>query len=481
LPTKRTIIASLFWKYCERLGTQLTQFVVSVVLARILAPDDFGVVALALIFIAIANIFVQSGLNTALIQKKDADDLDFTSVFWASLGVSFIAYAIFFFAAPLIADFYEKEILVPVTRVLALTIPIGVLNSIQNAYVSRHMMFRSLFYRSLGAMIPSGIAGIVAALYGAGIWAIVIQQLSISVLNIAILWVIVPWHPSFNFSGTRLKSLFSFGWKLLCSSLLDACYSNLRGLIIGKVFTPADLAYYNRGDHFPNLVVNNINNSIQSVMLPSLSAYQDDRPMMKKLMRRSIVTTSFLILPMMAGLTILAKPLILFLLGEKWLPCVPFVQVYCFIYAFRPIHTSNLSAINAMGRSDIFLKLEIIKEIIGIGILLGSLFLFKTPIGIAYGAAFGTLISAFINAHPNKKLMQYGYLEQLRDILPSFLLSIFMAGCLYLFSLLDIPLYFSAILQILLGIVIYIGTAKILHFECLDYLVNTIKGFRHGR
>ncbi|MBR4348397.1 MAG: lipopolysaccharide biosynthesis protein [Fibrobacter sp.] len=481
MPTKRTIIASLFWKYCERLGTQLTQFVVSVVLARILAPDDFGVVALALIFIAIANIFVQSGLNTALIQKKDADDLDFSSVFWASLGISFIAYAVFFFAAPFIADFYGKEILVPVTRVLALTIPIGVLNSIQNAYVSRHMMFKKLFYRSFGAMIPSGIAGIVAALYGAGIWAIVIQQISISILNIAILWVVVPWHPSFKFSGTRLKSLFSFGWKLLCSSLLDACYSNLRGLIIGKVFTPADLAYYNRGDHFPNLVVNNINHSIQSVMLPSLSAYQDDRPMMKKLMRRSIVTTSFLILPMMAGLAVLAKPLILFLLGEKWLPCAPFVQIYCFIYAFRPIHTSNLSAINAMGRSDIFLKLEIIKEFVGIGILLGSLFLFNSPLGIAYGAALATLISAFINAHPNKKLLQYGYLEQMKDIFPSFLLSGFMAVCLHLFSQINIPIYISAILQIPLGIIIYTGIAKILHFECLDYLVNTIKGFRHGR
>ncbi len=481
MPSKRTIIASLFWKYFERLGTQLTQFVVSIVLARILAPDDFGVVALAMIFIAIATIFVQSGLNTALIQKKNADDLDFSSVFWASLGVSLIAYAVFFFSAPFIADFYGKEILVPVTRVLALTIPIGVLNSIQNAYVSRHMMFKKLFYRSLGAMIPSGIAGIVAALYGAGIWAIVIQQISISILNIAILWVVVPWHPSFKFSGTRLKSLFSFGWKLLCSSLLDACYSNLRGLIIGKVFTPADLAYYNRGDHFPNLVVNNINHSIQSVMLPSLSAFQDDRAMMKKLMRRSIVTTSFLILPMMAGLAVLAKPMIIFLLGEKWLPCVPFVQIYCFIYAFRPIHTSNLSAINAMGRSDIFLKLEIIKEAAGILLLAGFLLLFKTPLGIAYGAALSTLISAFINAHPNKKLLQYGYLEQMKDIFPSFLLSGFMAACLYLFSQINIPIYISAILQIPLGIIIYIGIAKILHFECLDYLVNTIKGFRHGR
>ena len=251
MPTKRTIIASLFWKYCERLGTQLTQFVVSIVLARILAPDDFGVVALAMIFIAIANIFVQSGLNTALIQKKETDFLDFSSVFWASLGVSFIAYAVFYAAAPYIADFYGKEALSPVIRVLALSIPIGVPYSIQYAYVVKNMMFRSLFYRSLGAMVPSGIAGIVAALQGAGVWAIVIQQLSISVLNIFIMWFLVPWRPDLKFSFQRLKALFSFGWKLLCSSLLDTLYSNLRGLIIGKVFSPADLAYYNRGDHFP--------------------------------------------------------------------------------------------------------------------------------------------------------------------------------------------------------------------------------------
>ena len=481
MPTKRTIIASLFWKYCERLGTQLTQFVVSIVLARILAPDDFGVVALAMIFIAIANIFVQSGLNTALIQKKETDFLDFSSVFWASLGVSFIAYAVFYVAAPFIADFYGKESLAPVIRVLSLSIPIGVPYSIQYAYVVKNMMFRSLFYRSLGAMIPSGIAGIAAAVYGAGVWAIVIQQLSISVLNIFIMWFLVPWRPSLDFSLQRLKALFSFGWKLLCSSLLDTLYSNLRGLIIGKVFSPADLAYYNRGDHFPNLVVNNIDNSIQSVMLPSLSAYQDDRPMMKKLMRRSIVTSSFLIIPMMAGLAMLAKPLIIFLLGEKWLPCVPFVQIYCFIYAFRPIHTSNLSAINAMGRSDIFLKLEIIKKIFGLVFLFGGLAIFRSPLGIAYGAVLSTISCIFINAHPNKKMLGYGYFEQLKDIMSSFVLSAFMGACLYLFSLIDLHIYLSAAIQIVLGIVLYFGMAKLLHFECLDYLIETIKGFRHGR
>ena len=295
------------------------------------------------------------------------------------------------------------------------------------------------------------------------------------------MWFLVPWRPSLEFSFQRLKVLFSFGWKLLCSSLLDTLYSNLRGLIIGKVFSPADLAYYNRGDHFPNLVVNNIDNSIQSVMLPSLSAYQDDRPMMKKLMRRSIVTSSFLIIPMMTGLAMLAKPLIIFLLGEKWLPCVPFVQIYCFIYAFRPIHTSNLSAINAMGRSDIFLKLEIIKKIFGLIFLFGGLAVFKSPLGIAYGAALSTISCIFINAHPNKRMLAYGYFEQLKDIMPSFILSAFMGACLYLFSLIGLHIYLSAAIQIVLGVVLYFGMAKLLHFECLDYLIETIKGFRHGR
>jgi len=478
MPSKNTIIASLFWKFFERAGTQLIQFGVTIALARILLPDDFGLVALITILINIASVFVQSGLNTALIQKKDADDLDFSSVFWASLGIAFFVYTILFIAAPFISDFYSQPALTTIIRVLSLTLFIDVFNSIQNAYVARNMLFKKLFFRSVGAIIPAGIAGLTLALCGFGAWALVAQQFCNVFLAVAIMWFTVPWRPSFQFSFTRFKSLFSYGWKLLVSALLDMFYTNLRGLIIGRFFTPADLAYYNRGDTFPFLIVNNINASIGTVLLPSLATYQDDKPQLKKMMRRSIVTSTFIMAPMMAGLAAMAKPVVLLILGEKWLPCVPFAQAYCFMYLFYPIHTSNLSAIKAMGRSDIFLKLEVIKKVYGISLLVGSYLYFKTPIGMAYGAMLGAVISSFVNAFPNKKLMNYGYLEQIKDVLPSFILAAVMGAVVLLIGELNMPLYPTMALQILAGVAIYIGIAKILRFERLDYIINTIKDFK---
>jgi len=481
MPSKQIIISSLFWKFFERCGTQLIQFVLTVILARVLAPNDFGLVALVMVFIAIASVFVQSGLNTALVQKKDTDDLDFSSVFIASLSISAILYGILFICAPFIAHFYNNESLIPVIRILALTLFLGAINSVQIAYISKKMLFKKLFYRSLGAMIPSGVLGVIFALIGFGVWSLVIQQLSNVFLAIFVMWFTVPWRPKPEFSFSRLKGLFSFGWKLLCSSLLDTGYRNLTGLIIGKIFSPADLAYYNRGDHFPSFLVNNINSSIQSVMLPSLSEYQDNKIQMKRLTRRAIKTSSFVIVPLMVGLGILAKPVILLLLGEKWLPSVPFIQVYCFIYMFYPIHTSNLSAINAMGRSDIFLKLEILKKMVGLSFLLGGLYLFRSPIGIAYGACCATLISAFLNANPNKKLMNYGYFEQIKDIIPAFFIALPMGLGVYALGLCQLTLIPSLILRVICGIFFYFSLARLFKLESFDYLINTVKEFKNGR
>ena len=483
MATKRTIIASLFWKFFERIGTQLIQFIVSIVLARILAPNDFGLVALITILINVANVFVQSGLNTALIQKKESDELDFSSVFVASFGIATIIYLTLFFSAPLISDFYNQKDLTPIIRVLSLTLFVGVFNSIQNAYVSKNMMFKKLFYRSIGAMLPSGAIGIVMALTGFGVWALVAQQLSNILFAVVIMWFTVPWRPSLKFSMTRIKGLFGFGWKLLCSSLLDVGFSNLRGLVIGKCFVPADLAYFNRGDTFPYLAVNNINASISAVMLPALSSCQDDKPQFKRLMRRAIITSTFIIIPMMTGLAAVSESVVKIVLGDAWLPCVPFVQLCCIMYAFYPLHTSNLSAINAMGRSDIFLKLEVIKKVLGLLLLIGSYFYFKSPIGIAYGATVGSLINTFVNVHPNKKLMGYGYMEQVKDIMPSILLSIPMGVLIYALNFVQLNIFIKLALQILVGIVFYFGIAKILHFERLEYLIQTIAEFRrkHGK
>lgn len=484
---KSSVITSLIWKFLERIGTQGVQFVVAIVLARLLAPADFGLIALVTVFIALANVFVQSGLNTALIQKKDADNIDFSTVFYASLAIVALLYGVLFIGAPLIANFYNGQTkFIPVIRVLGAILLMGAVNSVQEAYVARNMMFKKLFYRSIGAIIPSGIFGVVLAYLGYGIWALVGQQLMNSFLICVIMWFTVKWRPQLVFSFTRFKGLFSFGWKLLCSALLDTLYRNIRDLVIGKMFTPADLGFYNRGAQFPQIIISNINTSIQSVLLPSLSTVQDDKSRLKSLARRSIKTSAFLILPMMAGLAAVAKPLTLVLLGEKWLPAIPFIQICCFSYAFWPIHTTNLSAINAIGRSDVFLKLEMIKKCYGLAILALAIWLFRSPIGIAASAAVAAPLGSFVNAYPNKKLLNYGFVEQMKDFLPSFVLAVIMGVCIYIidYFLLEKNLVNSLlrlIAMFFLGGAFYFGLAKLFQFESFNYLVKTANEYRRRR
>jgi teichuronic acid exporter len=424
------------------------------------------------IFINIASVFVQSGLNTSLIQKKVVDSVDYSSVFYLSFGIASVLYIVLFLFAPSIASFYDNLGLIPVLRVLALTLFPGAFNSIQNAIVSRTMQFRRLFYSSVGAGFVSGIVGIALAYKGYGIWALVFQQLTNQVCVTIILWFTVKWRPTPQFSLERVKDHFSFGWKLLVSSLIDTTYRDLRSLIIGKVYTPAMLGYYNRGQQFPQLFITNINGSIQAVMLPALAAQQDYAERVKSMMRRSIVTSSFIVFPMMVGLAVVAEPLVVLLLTDKWLPAVPFLQIFCFSYSLWPIHTANLQAINAMGRSDIFLKLEIIKKIMGLTILFISL-----PYGVYYlalSSVVSGIISSFINAYPNKKLLNYGYGEQVKDILPSLLLSLVMGVIVYLFSYFGFSPLVTMVLQILAGVVIYVLLALLFRLECFHYLINTI-------
>lgn len=484
---RSSVITSLLWKFLERIGTQGVQFVVAIVLARILAPSDFGLIALVTVFVAIANVFVQSGLNIALVQKKNADNLDFSTVFYSCLVLAGLLYAILFFCAPLVAKFYNNQAeLIPVIRTLGLMLPLGAMSAIQEAYVARNMMFKKLFYRSVGAIIPAGCVGILCAYNGFGIWSLVVQQLLNSLLMCTVMWLTVSWRPGLSFSFARWKGLFSFGWKLLCSALLDTIYRNIRDLVIGKLFTPADLGFYNRGDQFPKVIITNINSSIQSVLLPSLSSVQDDRIRLKSLARRSIKTSAFLILPMMAGLAAIAKPLTLVVLGEKWLPAVPFIQICCFSYAFWPIHTTNLSAINAVGRSDIFLKIEIIKKTYGIAILALAIWLFRSPIGVAMSAAVTAPLGSFVNAFPNKRLLNYGFLEQMRDFVPSLVLSLAMGGAVYfgenfLIENTNASPVLLLTISTFSGMVLYLGMAKVFCFESLEYLIKTAKNLKREK
>jgi Membrane protein involved in the export of O-antigen and teichoic acid len=471
--TKFTVISSLFWKFIERAGTQGIQFIIQIILARILAPNDYGVISLIAIFINIANVFVQCGLNSALIQKKDADDIDFSSIFYLILFIASFLYSILFITAPLIADFYNIEKLKIIIRVLSITLFFGALNSIQYAVISKEMQFKRLFFSSLSSMIISGAVGIIFAYIGFGVWALVSQQLINQLVISVVLWFTVKWRPKLVFSYGRAKGLFSYGWKLLISALLDTIYLNVQGLFMGKIYNPTMLGFYNRGDQFPQVIVSNINGSIQTVMFPALAKEQDNMQRVKDMVRRSIVSSSFIIFPMMIGLAIIAEPLVKLLLTDKWLPCVPFMQIACMYYALYPIHTANLQAIKAIGCSDIFLKLEIIKKIVGFTIL---------GISIHYGVyaiAIGTLINGnletFIDAYPNCKLFNYSIREQVIDILPSMAISILMGVILFYFKYLHLTSWLTLIIQIFLGSTIYIGLAKVFNLECYLYLIKTFK------
>lgn len=470
--TKSKILTSLFWKLMERGGTQGIQFIVQIVLARLLIPEDFGAIAIISVFITLAQVFVQSGFNTALIQNKDANDVDFSSVFYLSLVVAALMYVSIYFLAPYIAIFYTQPILVSVLRVLSITLFIGALNSIQNAFIARNMLFKRLFLSSLGAITVSGFIGIIAAYRGWGVWALVAQQVVNQFTVTIILWFTVEWRPRLIFSFERVKILFAYGSKLLASALIDTIYRDLRTLIIGRIHTSEMLGFYNRGQLFPSVIVANIDGSIQSVLLPTLSAHQDNRKRVKETMRRAIVTSSFFIFPMMIGMVIIAEQLVEIVLTDKWLPAVPFIQIFCIIYSLMPIHTANLQAINAMGRSDVFLRLEVIKKIIGL-LILGISLQFDVY-AIAVGQVFSGIISTFINAYPNKKLLDYSYKEQWQDIMPSLLVAIAMGAIVYSFNFLELLAWKLLVLQVCVGVVVYFLLAKIFKIESLNYLVIVI-------
>lgn len=470
---RQKVFTGFIWRFMERIGAQGVSFIVSLILARLLTPEDYGQVALITVFITILNTFATSGIGTALIQKKNADDTDFSTVFYFNILFSLALYALLFLCAPFIGRFYNDMSLVPIIRVLGTIIVVSAVNNVQQSYVSKTMQFRRFFFSTLIGTVFSGIVGVVFAYKGFGTWAIVIQQLVNQIANTVILWITVKWRPIKAFSLFRLKVLYSFGWKLLFSSLIDTVYNNIYSLVIGKFYDANTLGLYNKGVQFPNLIINNVNGPIQSVLLPAMSYEQNNTKRIKEMVRRSIKTGTYLIFPLMIGMAAVARPMVILLLTEKWVACVPFLQISCITLAFYPIHTANLQAINALGRSDIFLKLEIIKKIVGLTLLI---------VGIPFGVyamvwlkALSSLISTFINAFPNRKLLNYSYWEQIKDLLPSIGISAVMGISVLAVELLQLNVVVTLVVQIVIGVIVYVGLSKLLKLECFSYIVNVIK------
>lgn len=476
---KHKTITGMFWDFGQKLFSQGVGFVVSMILARLLMPADFGLIAMTSIFLAVAGIFADSGLGTSLVQKENVDHLDYNTVFFTGLALSGFLYVILFFSAPLIGDLYHDAEIVPVLRVMGLSLFLSSLNSVQSASVFRKLDYKKFFKVTLVGSVVSALVGVGMAYYGFGVWALVISGLVTSLVNAFTLNTIIKWRPRFEFSYTRLKGLWGFGANLMATNLLGTFFDQLRGFLIGVKYKPADLAFYNRGNSIPQMLSGNIQGTLDGVLFPAISRVQDDKGKVKQAIRRSMMTSSLVIFPCMFLLSALSDKLIVIFYGNKWLMAIPFMQVICFKYCFGIIGGANLQAMKAIGRSDITLKLEFIKKPLYFSIIFGTMFI--SPLAMCVGNTVYDLIGTTINAMPNKKLIGYSYWEQLKDLAPQMGISLVMALIVYLLGRLNINIYLLTMLQISVGIIIYYALAKLLRLECLQYMEKTASDFLKSR
>lgn len=473
----RIVAVGSFWAYMDRFITQLVGFVISVILARILAPEIYGTIALVIIFITIADVFVSSGFGNSLIQLKIADATDYSTVFIAGLATSIVLYLVLFFTAPGIARFYARDELIIIIRVMAIRVIFAAINSIQCAYVQKQFKFRIIFIAGVSSSAFSGLVGIFMAYLGYGVWALVAQNLIQTIVNTIILAITSGFRPILKFSLKRLKPLFSFGWKILLVNLTDILYANLGGLFIGKRYSSADLAFYNKGNQFPGIVVTNINSTINTVMFPVLSTVQDDVSRVKNITKRAIRTSTFLMSPLLVGLAVCAEPIVILILTEKWLNSVIYIQILCVVYLSMPVNSINQLVMNSLGRSDLFLKAGITKKILGIICTVGSIIVFGGPVSIAIASLISAPIDCYVNMHPSKKLIDYGIFEQLKDVFPSISLSLFMGVIVYFIGFIPCSTMYRLLIQVISGAVIYIGLAKLLNLEEFNFIFKTVISF----
>ena len=477
--SRSIVVKSFLWKLFEKCSVQGVSFIVSIILARLLLPEEYGIISLVLVFINLANVIIEGGLSTALIQKKDADDKDFSTVFFSSVIMSTLLYILLYALSPLIADFYNQETLTPVIRVISISLLFGAVNSVQRAYVSKYMLFNRLFKCSFISVLTSGCIGILMAYKGFGVWALVCQHLLSSVLTFITMWFFIRWRPLLIFSKERFIQLFDFGWKILTSNILISLFVNIRSLLIGRFFAPSSLAFFDKGKLFPSLIMDNVGTSIQTVLLPILSMEQDNRNRVKAMLRRSIKTSSLFIFPLMIGLAICAEPLVKLILTEKWLPVVPFIQIFSISFLLMPIQQANMEAVKALGYSRVTLKLESYKKVLEVLILIVSFL--GGVIGIAWGVVVYNTICMFINLYPCKKLLGYGYFEQCRDIISVFAIAVVMGICIYSMGFLPIlntsPLLLIS-LQIVTGVIAYGLMCYIFRIEGFVYLLNMLRSHR---
>ncbi|NDV66990.1 lipopolysaccharide biosynthesis protein [Bacteroides sp. 224] len=467
------VSSGLFWTLLERGGSKIIQFVIQIILARLLVPEDYGTCALLLVFINIANVFINSGFASSLIQKNDADNIDFSSVFYLCLALSLFFYFLLFITAPKIAIFFNNYKISILLRVIAITLIIGAYNSIQTAYLTKKMMFKKLFIGSFIGIIISAVAAIICAFYGLGVWAIVIQYVTNKLVVTINLAYLVNWFPNRKFSIKRVKSLFSYGWKLMCASFLSIIVTDIYTITVGKFYTKTELGSYDIGNKIPSSISETFTTSLGTVLFPAFSLMQNNKNELKYYIKKANTLSCFTIFPLMLLLAAAAKPLVLIILTEKWISAIPFFQFSCILYATYPLHSSNLQAISAIGRSDIFLKNEMIKKAIDLSLL--YIMLHLGIYWIALGRVLNSFIALGINMQPGSKYLGYSIINQLKDISNTLIIAIFSSSIAWLILLVEnlSPLICLS-LQLIIGVASYLLLSLIFNKNTTYQVIHTL-------
>ena len=472
---KSKVVSSLMYKFVERFSAKGIGLFIGIILARIISPDEFGQVAIIMVFINLATTMIQSGFSASLVQVKDVDDKDYSTVFYITTALSAIIVLLLWVCSPYIAEYYEMPNLTWPIRVYSFSLFFGSFNSIQVARLQREMRFKPMMYTSLIATMLSGVLGVVLAYMGVGIWALVVYGCSNIVFSCITMLFVAKWYPKFIFSWKRAGVLFSFGWKMLVSGMLCSVYNDARSLIIGKRYSVDDLAYYNRGQQYPEVISNTIETSIQSVMFPAMARSQSDKEQMLTMLKKTISLGVFIITPVMMGLAAVAPSLILLLLTEKWMQSVIYMQIICLATISLSFIIPSLTAIKAMGRSDIYMKLELIRRIVMLAILLVALFVFDYVLAIAISYVISSIIDMFIASAPLKKLLDYDGFKQVKDNWKTLVASLIMGIGAYSVGFLQLPTIVLLLLQMSTGVLIYVLLCIAMRIESFHYVLSLVK------
>lgn len=473
---KQKTINSMAWSMSERVSLQVLHMVISIILARLLDPAEFGLLGMLAIFTSVAQSILDSGFGSALIQKKNASQTDSSSIFYFNLFIGIILSASFFLIAPVVADFYQQPILKPITRVLSLTLIINAFSLVQLSMLRKNMNFKNHFYVSLIAVVVSGIFSIIAAYRGLGVWSLVIQSISYSLTQAVSLWVLSKWRPIGHFSLNSLKTMFSFGSRLLIAGLLETVFKNLYQTFIGRAYSPSDVGYYSRASTMESAASQATSMAVGQVIFSAFSPYQDNNKALKKVHSKTIRMSMFLLMPVMIGLIAIAEPLFLFLLTDKWAESIPYFQLLCIIGILFPIVVQNYNLLRIKGRTDLHLRLEIFKYIIAVTAI--ALTYRHGIFALIYGQITVAFISHFVVSYFVGRLVNYTLIDQMKAIFPHAVTSILMGIIVYLAGKLPIESNFLTFtIQIIIGITFYFIINKIIRSQELEETLAILKNF----